>query len=114
MKNTTIAQVIEKLNEAEIQVDNYEEKGILCGYELNTYSNLGVNQIVFIDFRGSKLNPNRGDDFLALYNQRVKDIDIEDEIKMLMNDKGYMQAIGIKKGIKDLEQWKKKLKNIFK
>jgi len=113
MKKVTISVIMNKLEEANIQVYNYEEGGKVCGYELNTYTGCGVNQILFIDFRGTELNPNRGDDFLSLFDERVKSIDIDEEIVMLMNDKSYMQQIGIKKGIKDLEQWKRNLKNIF-
>lgn len=113
MKNLGIKAVITRLENANIGVDEYKEEGKLCGYELNTYTDAGVNQIVFIDFRNTELNPKSGIDFLKLYNERVNDIDIDDEIKMLSNDKAYMNEIGLTVGLQDLKDWKEELQNIF-
>lgn len=113
MKNLTIKAVIAKLEEASIQVDEYKEGNKLCGYELNTYTDCGVNQIVFIDFRNTSLNPKSGKAFIELYNQRVKDIDIEEEIGYLRQDKSYMSNIGTEIGLQDLKDWKENLLNIF-
>jgi len=109
----TIQKVISHLKQLNIQVYNYTEKGKLCGYELNTYTNYGVNQIIFIDFRDSELSPENPKHFIELFNERVNDIDIEEEIKYLMQYKGYMQEIGMEVGIQDLKEWKENLQNIF-
>jgi len=101
------------LENANIQVHEYTEKNKLCGYELNTYTDCGVNQIVFVDFRDSNKNPKSGNDFIELFNKRVKDIDIEEEITYLRNDKSYMKTIGTEVGIEDLKEWKENLLNIF-
>lgn len=106
-------QVIERLNECGIDVYEYKEKNKLCGYELNTYTNAGVNQILFIDFRHNKMNPKNANHFIGLFNERVNDIDIDEEIKYLINDKKYMQEIGLTVGIEDLKKWKANLQNIF-
>ena len=81
MKN--VNQVIERLNECGITVDSYKENNKLCGYELNTYTDAGVNQILFIDFRDSEMNPKDAKHFIELFNERVNDIDIDEEIKNL-------------------------------
>jgi hypothetical protein len=113
MKSLTIAQIIDKLENANIQVSEYKEDKKLCGYELNTYTDCGVNQIVFIDFRGKKMNPKSGKEFLELYNERINDIDINEEMKMHSEDKRYMQEIGYEVGIQDFKDWKENLQNIF-
>jgi len=113
MKNLTIKAAIAKLEEANIQVSEYKEKGKLCGYELNTYTDCGVNKIVFVDFRDTDKSPKIGKDFIELYNERVKDIDIEEEIGYLRQDKSYMAAIGTEVGYQDLKDWKENLQNIF-
>ena len=111
MKN--VNQVIERLNECGITVDIYKENNKLCGYELNTYTDAGVNQILFIDFRDSEMNPKDAKHFIELFNERVNDIDIDEEIKNLINDKRYMQEIGLTVGVQDLKDWKANLQNIF-
>jgi hypothetical protein len=113
MSNLAIKAAIQRLENANIQVHEYKEKNKLCGYELNTYTDCGVNQIVFVDFRDTEMNPKSGKDFLELYNERVKDIDIEEEIGYLRQDKSYMANIGTEVGIQDLKDWKENLLNIF-
>ena len=113
MKNLAIKAVIAKLEYANIQVSEYKEDNKLCGYELNTYTDCGVNQIVFVDFRNTLLSPKSGKAFIELYNQRVNDIDIEEEIGYLRQDKSYMSNIGTEVGLQDLKDWKENLLNIF-
>jgi len=109
----TIKKVFEHLEQKDIHVHPYTEENKLCGYELNTYTNCGVNQIIFIDFRDSELSPKNPKHFIELFNERVNDIDIEEEIKNLMQDKSYMQQIGLEVGIQDLKEWKENLQNVF-
>jgi len=113
MKNLAIKAVIQKLENADIQVGEYTENEKLCGYELNTYTGCGVNQIIFVDFRNTDKNPKSGKDFIELYNERVKSIDIEEEIGYLRQDKSYMSTIGTEVGYQDLKEWKENLTNVF-
>ena len=112
MKN--VNQAIERLNECNITVGIYKENNKICGYELNTYTDAGVNQIIFIDFRDTEMNPKNVKHFIELFNERVNDIDIDDEIRLLINDKRYMQEIGLTVGLQDLKDWKANLQSIFK
>lgn len=113
MKNLAIKAAIARLENANIQVHEYKENNKLCGYELSTYTDCGVNQIVFIDFRNTKLNPKSGKDFIELYNERVKDIDIEEEIQLNRQDKTYVADFSLEKSITDFKTWKENLLNIF-
>ncbi len=111
MKN--VNEVIEKLNECGITVYNYKENNKLCGYELNTYTDAGVNQIIFIDFRDSEMNPKNAKHFIELFNERVNDIDIDDELRMHLEDERYRNEIGASIGVQDFKDWKANLLNIF-
>ncbi len=111
MKN--LKQVIERLNEYNITVSKYKEENRLCGYELNTYTDVGVNQIVFLDFRDTNFNPKSAKDIIQLFNERIKDVDVDEEIKSLSEDKRYMQEVGLTVGLQDLKDWKENLTNIF-
>jgi hypothetical protein len=101
--------IIDKIEIAEISIDKYEENGVLCGYELNTYTQGGLNQIVFVDFRDTKKNPNNPDDFKELFLERVKSIDVDEEIELNRQDKGYREAFTLTQALKDVKRWKKDL-----
>lgn len=110
----SIKEIINILNtEYNITVDIYKEKNKICGYELNTYTDAGVNQIIFIDFRYTNLNRNNPQHFIQLFNEYTKNIDVVEEIRYLMLDKQYIAKIGLANGIKDLTDWKYKMENIF-
>lgn len=109
----SINDIINVLNNYNITVYNYKEKNKIWGYELNTYTDAGVNQIIFIDFRDTNLNTNNPHHFIQLFNQYTKNIDVDEEIRYLMLDKQYIDEIGLTKGIKDLTDWKYKMQNIF-
>lgn len=113
MKKITISQIIDKLENANIQVYEYKENNKLFGYELNTYTNCGVNQIIFIDFRNTDKNTKSGKDFIELYNERVKDIDIDEEIQTNRQDKNYTDNFSLEISVKDFKDWKENLLNVF-
>lgn len=113
MKKLTINQIIDKLENANIQVGEYKEDNKICGYELNTYTDCGVNQLIFLDFRNRKLNPKKAKDFIQVFNERVNDIDINEEIRLHSEDKRYIQEIGYEVGIQDFKDWKENLQQVF-
>lgn len=106
-------QIIKSLAEKNISVDPYTEDDKLCGYELNTYTEGGVNQIVFVDFRNTDKNPKSAKDFIELYTELVNDIDIDEEIEINRQDKSYKAAFTITQGVKDFTDWKNKLQSIL-
>jgi hypothetical protein len=109
----TINKIISRLEQSNIQVSEYKENKKLCGYELNTYTDAGVNMIVFVDFRDTEMNPKNAKHFIEIFNERVNSVDIEEEIGYLRQDKSYMQQIGTEVGYQDLKDWKENLLNIF-
>ena len=110
----TLHQIIERIEDNEIQVSNYKEDGKLCGYELNTYTNLGVNQIVFLDFRDAELNPKKPSDFIKVLDNYIDEIDIDEEIDMHRQDDRFKQTFSIRESLEDFEKWKNDLSNLIK
>lgn len=113
MKELSIKDAIAKLENANIQVSEYKENNKLCGYELNTYTDAGVNMILFLDFRAEGKNIKDPKEFIAEYNERVNDIDIDEELRIHLENKRYRQEIGSVIGAKDFAEWKENLKGIF-
>ena len=113
MKKLTISQIIDKLENANIDVYEYKEKNKLCGYELNTYTDCGVNQILFLDFRDTDLNPKNAKDFLKVFNERIESIDIDEEIELNRQIESYRNDFSITVSVQDFKDWKENLLNIL-
>jgi hypothetical protein len=108
------SKVIDKLEENDIQFDEYEEEGKLAGYELNTYTDNGVNMIVFLDFRDTNLNPKLAENVINKFKDYVNSIDIDEEIELYRQSEAFRNAFTIRESLEDFEDWKKKLSKIFK
>lgn len=102
-------KIFDRLENSNIQIHEYKEGKKLCGYELNTYTDGGVNQIVFIDFRDTGKKPKNANDFKELFLERVNSIDIDEEIELNRQDKAYRQAFTITVAVKDFSDWKNNL-----
>lgn len=109
----TLKQIFDIIENNEISIDNYTEENKLCGYELNTYTKAGVNQIIFLDFRNSG-NPKKANDFIGKFSERIDDIDIDDEIEMNRQDQRYKDNFTLRESLNDFEDWKKGLEEIIK
>lgn len=107
-------KIIDKIENANISIDKYEEGKKLCGYELNTYTDGGVNQIVFVDFRDTGKDPKSEKDFKELFLERINSINIDEEIDIHREMKGYKEAFTISKSLKDFKDWKKDLLKLAK
>lgn len=110
----TIKEVIKTLEKAGITVYKYKESNKIRGYELNTYTHGGVNQIVFLDFRNKGLNPHSVEDFMKVYDDYIENIDIDEEIQMNMQDAGYRAMFSLSDAVTDFNNWKTTLEELFK
>ena len=105
--------IIEKLEESGVTIHEYKEEGKLCGYELDTHTSTGINQIIFIDFRDTDKDPTNENDFIELFKEWVNEFDTEEEIKILIQDNRFMKEVGIRVGLKDLDEWKERMIKLF-
>lgn len=102
-------KILAQLAAANISSYEYKENGKLCGYELNTYTKGGLNQIVFVDFRDTDKKPKKAADFKAALLERVKDIDTDEEVELNRQNKEYCNAFTIRESLDDIEEWKRDL-----
>jgi hypothetical protein len=107
-------KIIEKLENANISLFEYKEQNKLCGFELNTYTNCGVNQIIFVDFRDTNKSPKKAKDFKELFLQRVESIDVDEEIETNRYNEQYRKDFTIRESLEDFDTWKEKLVEIAK
>lgn len=109
----SIKEITSHLEQLNIQVHEYKEDKKLCGYELNTYTDCGVNQIIFLDFRGSKMNPKKAKDFIEKFNERVDSIDVDEEVEMNRQSDDYKRDFSLTVSIQDFKDWKEGLQQVF-
>ena len=106
--------LLEQIEASNISVYPYKEGKKLCGYELNTYTNGGVNQIVFIDFRNPNKKPKDKNDFKELFLNSINNIDIDNEIDTNRQNKLYCDVFTIRESLEDFEDWKNNLLKLAK
>ncbi len=102
-------KLIAKIEKAGISIDKYTEGKKICGYELNTYTDGGLNQIVFVDFRNTDKDPKKAKDFKEVFLKRIIDIDVDEEVELNRQDKGYRNAFTLRAALNDVEAWKEEL-----
>jgi hypothetical protein len=107
-------KLIEKLDNNNIHVDNYEENGKVCGFELISYTDGGVNIIIFLDFRDTELNPFLDVNFISAFKEWVADFDIDEQIDLHRQDERYRNDFTIRESLNDFTNYKKELSSIFK
>ena len=90
-------------------IDEYVENDKLCGYEMNTYTNGGVNQVVFLDFRDTGLDPKKLEDFLKVFEDRINSIDIDNEIEVNRYSESYKNNFSMQDSLEDFTDWKESL-----
>lgn len=106
----TLNQIIDLITDKGIGIDEYKEDDVLCGYELNTYTGGGVNQIIFLDFRDhSGGDATSAKDFADKFSEYVETIDIDDEIDMNRQDPSYKAAFTLTQAVADFTEWKENL-----
>ena len=96
-----------------ITINPYKEDNIIKGYELNTYTDNGVNEIIFIDLKDFE-RPINGAQFVEIYNKTIKEIDIDERIDLnRMGSIDYLNTFSLEDSIKDFKAWHTKLLNMF-
>ena len=106
----TIDQIIQIAEDHDFTFYEYEENGVVCGYEVSGYTNGGVNMLHFIDCRTNKYT-----DGLTTENviEELKEIsacfNVDEEIDVHRQDERYRNDFGIRESVNDFEQYEKRL-----
>lgn len=110
----SIDKIISKIEKKGIQVNPYTENDVLCGYELNTYTDGGVNEIIFLDFRNEGKSANNVIDFIEEFTDYMNYLSIDERIESNRQDVNYKRDFTLKQSIKDFTKWKKGLDKLVK
>ena len=110
----TLENIFDIIEENGISIDKYDENGRLCGYELNTYTKGGVNEIIFLDFREENQDPKNADDFIKEFKSYMKCYTIDERIETNRQNPKYKEDFTLKQSLKDFSKWNKKIKKLIK
>lgn len=105
-------KLLELLEANSISVFMYEEDYQLCGYELDTYTECGVNMNIFLDFRGEEEKVLLPSAFCEKFIRYINDIDIDEEIDLHRQMRNYKDTFTIRESVKDFESWLEGLKDL--
>ena len=111
--NYEIDRIIDATEEAfsgEVTPDKYEEDGEVRGFELNTYTDGGVNEVIFIDLRGQEIT---FENYVKEFEKYVNEYDINERIDMYRQDKLYKQNFTIEESLEDFKSFKENLELVL-
>lgn len=107
-----IEKLIEKIEKKGISVYPYTEKDILCGYELKTYTDGGVNEIIFLDLRDENKSATNVKDVVQEFKDYMGCTSIDERIESNRQDVNYKQNFTLKQSIKDFTKWEKSINKL--
>lgn len=107
-----IARDCEKfMDEHNLSYDRYEEdeRGF-CGYEINTYTDGGVNMIIFLDGRDRDMTD--PDWWKNEFQSIWEAFDVDEEIDLHRQDETYRNVFRISQSVHDFEEYDSWLKEL--
>ncbi len=88
----------------------YEEKGVVCGAEIEDWTAGGVDMIHFIDLRGKDIN--NPDDWRDEVSDIAANFDVDEEIDLHRESERYRKAFTISASVHDFEAWEERLREL--
>lgn len=110
----TLEDIFEIIEQADISIYGYTENGKLCGYELNTYTDAGTNEILFLDFRDEGKDAKNASDFIKEFESYINHYTIDDRIDSNRQGEHYRKCFTLKESLKDFTKFDKKLRKLLK
>lgn len=107
-------KIIDIIEKSGISVFEYKEENKLCGYELNTYTEGGVNEIIFLDFRQENQDPKNPTDFIKEFESYMQCKTIDERIELNRQNEDYKKSFSLKESVIDFEKWEKMILALIK
>lgn len=102
--------ILDKLSEYDYSMHEYTENDKLCGYEMETWTDNGVNMIHFIDCRDYADGVTAAN-VMDQLKQILSCFDVDEEIHTLMEDKSAREAFSYRQAVHDMEAYEDRLKD---
>lgn len=105
---SSILKIVEAIETCGFSVSLYEEKGVICGAEIEAWTDGGVDMIHFIDLRGKDIN--NPDEWKEEIGAITAGFDVDEEIDVHRQGKDYCSAFTCRQSVEDFEAWDIKLR----
>lgn len=103
-----VQAIIDTIEGRGFSIAPYEEGGMVCGAEMEGWTDGGVDMLHFIDLRGKDINdPEAWKEEIASI---AAGFDINEEIDVHREDKRYYSAFTCRASVKDFEEWQERLR----
>lgn len=103
-----VQNIIDIIEGLDFSVSMYEENGIVCGAEIESWTDGGVDMIHFIDLRRKDINSIN--DWKEGISAISYNFDVDEEIDLHREDKGYREAFTCRMSVHDFENWQERLR----
>lgn len=108
----TIEKFISIVESFDFIVHEYEEDDVLRGYELETWTNGGVDMLLFIDCRNC---PEVSVEFVIEELERnICSFSVDEEIDLHRQGKAYRNDFTIRESLEDFEEYEARLGDLLK
>lgn len=109
MVTMKISRILELAEEHGFVFREYEENGIVCGYEVEAWTDNGVNMIHFVDCRKDRhpagLN---AENVLEELKEIAAFFDVDREIDLYRLDDRFRMAFSIRQALNDFDNYEKR------
>jgi len=109
---TLLKEVLGTIEAHDFSISSYEEEGVVCGINLETWTSGGVNMIPMLDFRGGGVVFDPYDIRVEL-DSMYAEFDVDEAIDDHRQAEDYRSAFSHKQSISDFEEYKERLRELL-
>ena len=102
--------MLNKLDDLNFNIHEYKENDKLCGYEMETWTDNGINMIHFIDCRDYE-DGITAENVLDQLKQISVNFDVDDEVYKLMESERARKEFSYRDAVNDFEAYENRLRN---
>lgn len=107
----TLQAVLETIENHDFMLHPYKENGVLCGYEMEGWTDCGVDIIHFIDCRDEEGVTARN--VIEEFKQIYVNFDADEEIDLHRKGEDYRNAFTIRQSLEDFDGYAERLKALW-
>lgn len=106
-----VQRIVDTIEAEDFSLTWYDENGIVCGAEIETWTEGGVDMIHFIDLRGKGIND--ADAWMDELEAIIGNFDVDDEIDTHRQDPSYRSAFTYRVAVHDFEEYEERLRGLL-
>lgn len=109
---TKLEKLMEVIESHDYAIHPYSERGKLCGYEIETWTDGGVNMNHFIDCRSDGMSARNPDDVMNELKTLNAYYDVDEMIALHRMSNEYCEAFTTRQSVEDFEAYEKRMREM--